>query len=151
MGVRKEPVERRKHKRFQASDDAFAVLRPHFNILGQNIDILGQIIDIGWGGLALRYIASEKRSHESFELDIVLAADGFRLNKVPFQAISDFEIANKISLDSAAMRRRGVRFGRVSHDQEAQLGYLIRNHTTGTVRLNCSDHIKEQGQSLPCW
>ena len=150
MGVRKEPVERRKHKRFQASDDAFAVLRPHFNILGQNIDILGQIIDIGWGGLALRYIASERRSYESFKLDVVLAADGFRLTKVPFQSISDFEIANKTSLDSAAMRRRGVRFGRVSHDQEAQLGYLIRNHTEAEVWLNCSAHIKEQGQSLPC-
>jgi hypothetical protein len=134
MGVRKEQVERRKHMRFQASCGAFAVLRPQSSMLGQNIDILGQIIDIGMGGgLALRYIASEKRSHESCELDIVLARNGFHVDKVPFQTASDFKIANKTSLDSVPMRRLSVQFGKVTHDQEAQLGYFIRHHTFGCL------------------
>jgi hypothetical protein len=147
---KKGVVERRQHKRFQVHDGAFAVLRPRSDILGQVIDIVGQIVDISQGGLMFRYITSENLSHEPFELDIVLAGDDFRLHKIPFKAVSDMDMADALSFSPATMRRQGVQFGALTHDQKAQLEYFIRNHTTGTVRLNCSAHIKEQGQSLPC-
>jgi hypothetical protein len=128
MTVRKEPVERRKHKRFQACQGACAVLRPHSNILGQNIDILGQIIDISRGGLGLRYVARENRSDESFELDILLAGDSFHLDKVSFQTIEDVELAKESTFSPATVRRRGLQFEKLAHWQMSRLEYFIRNH-----------------------
>lgn len=58
-------VERRKHKRFQAPDHAFAVHGPH-------ITDRSQILDIGRGGLAFRYACIKKRLNRSFRLDMLL-------------------------------------------------------------------------------
>jgi hypothetical protein len=57
------------------------------------IDIVGEIVDVSKGGLMFRYIAGENRSHEPFKLDIVLAGDSFRLDKMPFKAASDTDMA----------------------------------------------------------
>ncbi len=138
-------AERRQHKRFLVNDNAFAVLRPRSDILGQVIDIVGQIVDISWGGLMFRYIASENRSHEPFELDIVLAGDDFRLLKIPFKAVSDMNMENELSFSSTTMRRQGVQFGALTHNQNDQLEYFIRNHTTGAVKPNCFAPIKDKG------
>ena len=128
MTKRKGFAERRQHKRFQVHDGAFAVLRPRSDIWGQVIDIVGEIGDISQGGLMFRYIAGENRSHEPFKLDIVLAGDSFRLDKIPFEAASDMDMADPLSLTPTTMRRQGVQFGALTHDQKAQLGYFIRNH-----------------------
>jgi hypothetical protein len=150
MTKRKGVAERRQHKRFQVHDGAFAVLRPRSDIWGQVIDIVGQIADISRTGLMFRYIAGENPSHEPFELDIVLAGDGFRLDKIPFQTVSDVDVADESSFTPTTVRRQGVQFGALTHDQTAQLQHFILNHTTGTVRPNYSDPVKERGQSLPC-
>lgn len=150
MAKRKGLAERRQHKRFQVHDGAFAVLRPRSDILGQVIDIVGQIGDISQGGLMFRYIAGENRSREPFKLDIVLAGDSFRLDKIPFKAASDMDMADPLSLTPTTMRRQGVQFGALTHDQKAQLEYFIGNYATGKVRLDYSAPIKGQGQSLPC-
>ena len=150
MTKRKGVAERRQHKRFQVHDGAFAVLRPRSDILGQVIDIVGQIVDVSKGGLMFRYIAGENRSHEPFKLDIVLAGDSFRLDKIPFKAASDMDMADPLSLTPTTMRCQGVQFGALTHDQKAQLEYFIGNHATGKVRPDYSAPIKGQGQSLPC-
>lgn len=150
MTKRKGVAERRQHKRFQVHDGAFAVLRPRSDILGQVIDIVGQIVDVSKGGLMFRYIAGENRSHEPFKLDIVLAGDSFRLDKIPFKAASDMDMADPLSFTPTTMRRQGVQFGALTHDQKAQLGYFIRNYATGAVRLGYSAPIKDEGQSLSC-
>ncbi len=150
MTKRKGVAERRQHKRFQVHDGAFAVLRPRSDILGQVIDIVGEIVDVSKGGLMFRYIAGENRSHEPFKLDIVLAGDSFRLDKIPFKAASDMDMADPLSLTPTTMRHQGVQFGALTHDQKAQLGYFIRNYAIGAVRLDYSAPIKGQGQSLPC-
>jgi hypothetical protein len=145
---RKGFANRRQHKRFQVHDGTFAVLRPRSHILGQVIDIVGHVLDISRGGLMFRYIASEHGSHEPFQLDIVLARDSFRLDNIPFKAASD--MADPLSFTPTTMRRQGVQFGTLTHDQKAQLEYFIRNYATGTVRLDYSAPIKGQSQSLPC-
>jgi hypothetical protein len=150
MTKRKVVAERRQHKRFQVHDGAFAVLRPRSDIWGQVIDIVGEIGDVSQGGLMFRYIACEGRSHEPFKLDIVLAGDSFRLDKIPFKAASDMNMADPLSLTPTTMRRQGVQFGALTHDQKAQLEYFIDNHATGKVRPDYSAPIKGQGQSLPC-
>ncbi len=143
-------AERRQHKRFRVHDGVFAVLRPRSDILGQVIDIVGQIVDVSKGGLMFCYIASENRSHEPFELDIVLAGDSFRLDKIPFKAVSDMDMPDPLSLTPTTMRRQGVQFRALTHDQKAQLEHFIGNYATGEVRPDYSAPVKGQEPSLPC-
>lgn len=121
-------IERRKHKRFQAQDGALAVLKPSW----PDSTRLGQIIDISRGGLAFRCIAGEARSNRSSELSIIFADHGFHLDKLTIKTISDFETA-KMPFASMTPRRRSVQFEELTHKQVSQLGYFIRNHTTGEV------------------
>ena len=127
-GKKKEKLERRKHKRFQVQNGAFAVLRafswPH------STQKLGQITDIGMGGIAFSYIAEQEPSNGSLELGIFLADNSFRLRKIPFETISDLEI-KKGPFNSITMRRSGVQFGELTPNQISQLKYFIRNHTIG--------------------
>ncbi len=129
---KEEIVERRTHKRFRAQDGAFAVAgmppQPHFIPPGQ-------IVDVSRGGLAFHYVAGDEKEgpNGSFELVILLANKNFHIDKVPFETISDFEIANEVPFSSITMRRRGVQFGKLTDKQISQLDYFIRNHTIGEV------------------
>jgi len=51
---------------------------------------VGQVVDISMSGLGFPYIAKE-RPNEPPELDVVLRGSSFRLHKIPFESISDFE------------------------------------------------------------
>ena len=131
LANRKRLVDRRKHKRLQAQHGAFVLLSP-------GSAILGHIVEIGMGGLAFLYITSEKSPKGSSELEVLLAeqlvADySFYFDKVPFKTISDFAIPNELSLGSITIRRRGVQFGELTHNQTSALKYFIQNHTIGEV------------------
>jgi len=142
VNKRKELVDRRQHERFQVRDGAFVVLRPRSPILGQDVDIVGKIIDISQAGLVLRYVSSQERSHESFELDIVLAGNGFRLNGVPVKTISDSQMADDAASNSTTVRRRGVQFGTLTEQQTSQLERFIRDHTNGHGWVSPPAHVK---------
>lgn len=117
-----EVVERRRHKRFQAEDGAYAAVRPQY-------DKIGQIIDVSRGGLAFRYMVSSSQEDASFELDIFLIGDSFHLDKVPFQTVSDEEIPERLSPSPQKMRRCGVQFGALTQMQILKLEEFILNHT----------------------
>ena len=146
VNKRKELVDRRQHERFQVHDGAFVVLRPPAPILGQDIDIVGQIMDISRTGLVLRYVASQERSDESFELDIVLAGNGFRLNGVPVKTVSDCQMADDAASNSTTARRRGVQFGALTDQQMSQLEGFIREHANGHGWASPPIHVKRQGE-----
>ncbi|HID30727.1 MAG TPA: PilZ domain-containing protein [Desulfobacterales bacterium] len=118
--------ERRKHRRFQVDNGAFAVLGGLS--WSHSTQKLGQITDIGMGGLAFSYIASEELSDDSVELNIFLAENRFHLRKIPFKTIWDIQ-TEKVPFSSITMRRSGVEFGELTPDQRSQLKYFIRNHT----------------------
>ena len=120
---RKKIVERRKHKRFQVENGAFAVLTPHFYNWGQ-------IIDISRGGLAFRYTGKELPPNISCDLGISLANIGFYLGKLPFRAISDFEIGNEVAYSFTTIRRCGVEFGELTLNQVSELEYFTQKYTT---------------------
>ncbi|NVM22536.1 MAG: PilZ domain-containing protein [Desulfobacterales bacterium] len=122
MIKRKKLVERRKHTRFHAKDGALALLT-------SGSAKLGQIIDISVGGLAFCYIADEERSNGSFELGLFFSDNGFYLDGVRFEIISDFEIGDEVPLNSITMRRCGVQFAKLTHNQISQLEYFIQNYT----------------------
>jgi hypothetical protein len=120
----KNPIERRKHKRFKVQYGAFAIFQ-------SNVKKLGQIIDISRGGLAFRYIANGERFKGSDELDVLLADNSFHLEKIPFRTISDFVITSEISVNFITTRRCGVRFGELGQDQVSRIEFFINNHTFG--------------------
>ena len=117
-----EVVERRRHKRFQAEEGAYAAVRPQY-------DKIGQIIDVSRGGLAFRYMVSGSQEDASSELDIFLIGDGFHLDKVPFQTVSDEGIPERLSPSSQKMWRCGVQFGELTQMQILKLKEFILNHT----------------------
>jgi hypothetical protein len=128
---KKELVDRRKHKRLQAQDGAFVLLSP-------DSAILGHVVDISRDGLAFLYIASKKSPNGSSQFEVLLAEQleddrSFHFDKVPFSTISDFAIPNELSLGSITIRRRGIQFGELTHNQTSALEYFLRNHTIGGV------------------
>ena len=113
--------EQRKEKRFQLKGDAFAIPSYHSRKLWQ-------IMDISKGGLAFQYVPNGDRIYDSSELDIAYSSGSFYLEKVPFKAVSDLEVKNGIRWSSLKVRRCGVQFGKLTHNQESLLEDFIQNH-----------------------
>ena len=121
--------ERRKHKRFRAEDGAFAVLRrpwPHPTTLGR-------IEDISMYGVAFDYAAGEEPPHRSAELEILWNDCSFSLKKVPSKTISDSVTAIRGRFGSLEMRRRSMRFRKLTPYQKSKLEYFIQNYTKGKM------------------
>ena len=108
--------ERRKHKRFPVTDNAFAVLR--FSPASTKI---GRIIDISLGGMAFEYENSDEWGDTPKELSILFGDDDFYLEKIQFETISD----TIISFSFTETRRRGIKFGDLSASQKEQLNNFI--------------------------
>ena len=115
-------TDRRKDTRFSAKTGAFIVLRPDYTKLGQ-------IIDVSAGGLAFRYMASEKSTIHSAEMDIFIGNNGFHLARIPFETVSDVETGHDSPFSSITMRRSSVKFGRLTDSQMAELTHFIQNYT----------------------
>ena len=129
-------IERRKNRRLQVQDIAFAVLRDQ----GRQ---LGQIVDISMGGLAFNYIAGGGNADSAFELDILLAYKGLYMKKIQFKTISDFQIANKSPFTAITMRRRGIKFGELTPKQTSMLKNFIQEHTVDSVDANAMMGLEE--------
>jgi hypothetical protein len=125
MPTGNEGVERRKHNRFHAKDGTFAVL-------GSPSGKIGQVMDVSMGGLSFSYVAGEDQPNRSYELSILLAEHSFHLTKIPFETIWD-QAVRQVPTSSLRMRRCGVQFGELAHNQESQLAYFVRHHTAGKV------------------
>jgi hypothetical protein len=117
-----EIVERRRHKRLQAEDGAYAAIRPQY-------DKIGQVIDVSRGGLAFRYMVSGSHEDESYEMDIFLIGDGFHLDKVPFKTVSDQKMPKRLCPGPQTMRRCCVQFGELTQTQALKLEEFILKHT----------------------
>jgi hypothetical protein len=125
-GSRVGLAEKRRFRRFQTPQNAFALLR------GPD-GKLGQIIDISRGGLAFRYVANGGQTNGPFQLDIFLANNGFHLEQVTFRTVSDFEVTKQGPSNSVIMRRCGVQFDELSQDHASRLEYFIENYALGAV------------------
>jgi hypothetical protein len=129
----KEMVDHRAHQRYQVPTNSYISL-------GSDDRVLGQIIDISLGGIAFRYMGSEKLPDES-HLDIVLTEGDLYLRKVPFKTVSDYEIPNTVLCKTVdpiprscrTMRRSGLQFGELTPEQRVQLEYYLLNYATGEV------------------
>ncbi|MBI5559484.1 MAG: PilZ domain-containing protein [Deltaproteobacteria bacterium] len=101
-------IERRKHKRYQLSDD----------ILVFNESTFGQIINISKGGLAFRFLTSKDISQNHyFELGILNSASGFYLENIPCMTVTSTDSTPIHPTGSTIVRRNGVQFGELSSEQ----------------------------------
>lgn len=126
MTAEAERDERRGNKRFYASIGVFAVLGP-------NAVKVGRVIDISMGGLAFRHVDKKEPMAGLNELDVFMIDDDFHVNKIPFEAVSDYEIANEGPSVHMRSRQSGLRFGELSSSQRSLLEYFIKNHTLGEL------------------
>jgi len=83
------------------------------------------------GGLPFRYIGSRESLRMKTESKIFID-NGFCLDNVPLETISDFE-AKQGPFASLIMRQSGAQFGKLTHNQRSALEYLIHNHTAGAM------------------
>jgi hypothetical protein len=124
MSKTEDLLEQRKHKRFRAQDGTYAILKGP----GKK---LGQVINISIGGLAFRYIDIGERPKSSFELDISIEEDGFLVDSLSFETVSDFSTSREFPFSSTPIRRRGGHFRALNKDQICDLEYFIQNYAVG--------------------
>lgn len=122
MNRKKDFVDRRNQKRLPVKEGAFAVLRPQ-------LTKLGKIIDISWSGLAFGYVVTGDENSETSEIDIFLSGNGFYLEGIPVEKISESRISKKYSMSSPPMKKCSVQFGELNDSQISQMNFFIKNHT----------------------
>ena len=112
---KKRLIERRKRKRLRIKEGVFTILR------GPSPQ-LGEITDASGDGLAFRYQGEEKLWKESSELEILAINDSFKIKRIPVRGVWDSKTVNE-------MRKRGVQFGRLTHNQRSQLKIFRQNYS----------------------
>jgi hypothetical protein len=128
MITEREAQERRKFDRIRIRSNLFATL-------GSPPDQKCIILDIGMGGLSFRYyegsdlIKSLEEDRET-NLDIYLDKADFHLEKVPFKTVYDARVDNKMPMDSLSVRKRGIKFGKLTQTQKSKLKDLVQNKIT---------------------
>ena len=127
MPSEKKQIERRKHKRYRVMDDTLVI----FESSSYQKCL---IIDISLGGLSFRYYEGTKEIKEfspidSGKLDIIRRKDKLSIRKIPFETVYDIEIEDENPWHSFTIRRRGVRFTRLTRLHRSQIEKLIKKHT----------------------
>ena len=89
-------IEKRKRERFKAKEGTLAEFhKPRLFKFGKSRIIeYAPIVDISLKGLAFKYTARNMWSSDFNELSISRTADEVNIDKVPYQAVSDFSISN---------------------------------------------------------
>ena len=140
----KKRIEYRYHKRYQLSENAFALIRPistgPLKISGMSMGCiacavfnarpvkLGKIDNISMGGLMFHYADSEEQSNQGLVLDILLADCGFYLANIPFKTITDVVIPDEVFSDAIEIRQVCLQFLKLNAFQQARLEDFIMNH-----------------------
>ena len=142
----KKRIEYRYHKRYQLTEDAFALIRPisagPLKIRDKSMGCiacavfnakptkLGKIDNISMGGLMFHHADSREQSTQALVLDILLADCGFYLSDMPFKTITDVVIPDEVSSDAIEIRQVRLQFQQLTTIQQAKLKDFILNHGT---------------------
>lgn len=118
MEERNEILDRRENMRFPVRSYSIAVMGPLENGLGD-------VIDLSVDGFSFRYDSDENLLLESTESLTLFGEEDLCLGQVTYKAVSDREIRPG---RADTPRRCGVKFGKLSQSQEAQLKNFIWNH-----------------------
>ena len=128
MVKRNRSNERRKHHRITIKNNVFTAL-------GADTKQKCVVLDISVGGLSLRYyegseLIKQITDDKSSKLDLFIEKGDLCLSQIPFKTVYDAEIENELPLESVTIRKRGVKFGRLSKDQRSKLNDLVHKRLT---------------------
>ena len=103
-------------------------------MLGFPVAQMGSVLDVGLGGIAVQYIENCSKPKDSNELDILYTGKLFYLNKIPYQTVSDVAIKDDLAPNGLfSIRRRGIKFGKLTPIQKSQLEYFIKDCAQGEL------------------
>jgi len=118
--------DRRKNRRFKVPPDAFMVIKqPKFK--------MGQIVDMSVGGLSFCYTEGSIPPIDNLKVDILLADDGYYLDQIPVNVVSDFVIGVNYPFNEKPVKRCSVKFNGLSDAKLEQISTLIPKHTSGYI------------------
>ncbi|MBU0988161.1 MAG: PilZ domain-containing protein [Proteobacteria bacterium] len=130
--MKKSGTERRKHKRFQVKGFAFAKLWSELE--ADYVQNIGQLLDISLGGISLRCFLETQNAGGYLKLGIFLSGGDFKIDKIPFKIVSDIEMNCTATLSSRNLRRYGIKFDKLTPDQQAKLDNFFLHHTVGEAK-----------------
>jgi hypothetical protein len=110
--------ERRKHKRYNVKQGAFAAL--------PSIYLIGQIKNISMGGVSFACIASGPKCYRIPVLEIFSKDKNFYLRKIPFNVVSEFYVENHVPCSSLQMKQISGEFAELTEPQKAQLDFFLK-------------------------
>ena len=120
-----EQTDRRKHPRFKVRDSLAAIIQ-------NDRSKIGIIADISQGGLAFRYIQSDKHEivlKEQVKLSIICSSDNFHCHDVPCEIIMDGHSPPEYSFSLIPMRKCHVQFDEMTPDQISHMEDVIAKYT----------------------
>lgn len=127
MAHSRELEEQRRHRRFEAPYGAVAALRH------KTRSKIGLITDISRGGLAFSYIGNNiyytKPPRKKLELDILLGAKNFYLDKVGCRIVLDHIPPGEKSTGIFSTKKCRIQFVELTSFQKSQVDFFIDNFT----------------------
>ena len=121
--TKKERVDRRKNKRFQARKGVFIGVGPY--------DVqVGRLRNISVDGLAFRYLGSDEKLSGSY-VDMFMTDGDFYLGKLPIRIISDCRVISETSSGAVTLKECWVEFKELTPQQKTKLEEFIEKYTVG--------------------
>jgi hypothetical protein len=145
LHISKKRMDRRNHRRYQAAQGAFALLRASariitdihnmsmgdiaFAVMRSNPAKMGQIVNISMGGLVFQYAQDAQGSTEPRCLDILLADCRYYLDNLKFELVADVSSPGEFDFDSVKTGLISVKFKNLTVQQRKQLNHFLKHHT----------------------
>lgn len=115
--------ERRRHKRFQVSDGAFAFIN----------NMPFTIRNISTGGMSLQSVFFEDAAQEDLTLDLFLQDEKLYLQDIPVRLINVRKNHAGSPFSTIPVRCLGLQFGDLTEQQKTRLDFFISQTTTGAA------------------
>ena len=114
-------TDRRYTKRHRVPEQRFVAVN------SETQETLGEILDISAQGLAFIYRVDNSTALESNLLDILSDAGHHQVGPLPYRNMNDFDYLLGYTFDARLMRRRGVKFEKLSENQISDIEQFIRD------------------------
>jgi len=123
MASKQKESERRQHQRLRIKGGVV--------VLGSESNQKCVVQDISLGGLSFRYyqgtdLVKQLGDDQSNRMDLFVEKQDLHLRQIPFEAVYDTEIDSHMPLNTLTIRKRGVRFGKLTPVQKSLLESLVQ-------------------------
>jgi hypothetical protein len=113
-----DTLEKRKHERFQAAENLFAIIK-------KRNKILCKVVNISKGGLLFYSEDLAKIKNDTLKVDIYID-DNQYLKDVPAKIVSDFTLQDKKYFDGFPIRYLRLSFDELTNEQKSKLINILK-------------------------